>query len=284
MPKIQDAFIFYNEIELLEIRLYELAPVVDEFVIVEGAQTFTGQNKPSLFMQNRDRFEAYLPKIRHVIVEDWPEDPNPWAREFHQRNALIRASDHLEDDDLIILSDVDEIPTREAVADMASHPATSFAFQQIFSYFRVDFLRDTPPSPLSACTIAERKRTLRSETATERRTSRLARISETMKGENDSLYIYTEGGWHISYLGDNDFVRNKIRTFSHQEYNHPEFLATIDVERLIAEEADLYNRSTAKWRIADGPITVPHLIAEQPERFAHLFARPSNMPSQSGKS
>lgn len=80
---IVDGFIFFNELDLLEIRLHELDEVVDAFILVESKVTFTGRSKELFFQGNRDRYARFLSKIRHVVVEDMPSGPDPWAREIH---------------------------------------------------------------------------------------------------------------------------------------------------------------------------------------------------------
>ena len=111
-PKIIDSFIFYNELAMLEYRLHLLYPIVDHFVLVESTKTFMGTPKELFFQLNRQRFERFLDKILHVVVDDMPESENPWVREEHQRNAIDRGlqSLSLEPTDLVMVSDVDEIP------------------------------------------------------------------------------------------------------------------------------------------------------------------------------
>src|SRR4029077_1834400 len=86
---IVDCFTFFNELELLEIRLKELGEVVDKFVLVESTLTFQGKPKPLFFRDNASRFAPFQSKIDHVIV-DMPETDDPWVREGFQRNSFKR--------------------------------------------------------------------------------------------------------------------------------------------------------------------------------------------------
>ena len=119
MPRIYDCFTFYNELDLLEIRLNELDPIVDHFVLCEAPVTFKGKPKPLLFKENRERFERFLPKIAHIVVDDMPTGPDKksvyWQRQTFQRNAIRRGLGDADADDFIILSDLDEIPRATAV-------------------------------------------------------------------------------------------------------------------------------------------------------------------------
>ena len=65
---IYDCFTFFNELDLLDIRLHELASTVDVFVLAEAPLTFQGQPKPLVFQEHRNRYRTYLDKIRHVVV------------------------------------------------------------------------------------------------------------------------------------------------------------------------------------------------------------------------
>jgi beta-1,4-mannosyl-glycoprotein beta-1,4-N-acetylglucosaminyltransferase len=107
---------FFNELDLLEIRLNELAKVVDYFVIVESHLTFSNKAKPLYYWRERKRFRSFEKQIIHIVVEDMPTGPNPWAREHHQRRALARALVKCQDQDIVIFSDADEIPKASVVA------------------------------------------------------------------------------------------------------------------------------------------------------------------------
>ena len=112
---IVDSFAFFQELDLLEVRLTVMDPVVDRFVIVEGTRTYSGQPKPLRLEQAKERFSRWWPKIDYIVVDDWPKTDNAWITENHQRNALARGWAKLQDDDIIISSDLDEIPNPDTV-------------------------------------------------------------------------------------------------------------------------------------------------------------------------
>ena len=101
---IYDTFIFFNELDLLEIRLNELDKVVDKFVLVESLMTFSGEEKPLYFQLNKNRFKKFLHKINHVVVKDIndnnllqnrliahrAESTKLLMRENIQRNAIMK--------------------------------------------------------------------------------------------------------------------------------------------------------------------------------------------------
>ncbi len=118
--KIVDCFTFYNELDLLNYRLHILNDVVDYFVLVESTHTHVGKEKELYFNENKNLFEKFQHKIIHVIVTDilykYPNinyDKNQqWDNEIYQRNCIELGIQELSlaDDDIIIISDLDEIP------------------------------------------------------------------------------------------------------------------------------------------------------------------------------
>jgi len=108
--KIYDCFLFFNEFEVLKIRFAELYDHVDYFVIAEATETFQGSPKPLYFQEYRHLYSQYEDKIIYIPLEKHYETTNPWHRETYQRNLLLRGLKKCESTDLILLSDLDEIP------------------------------------------------------------------------------------------------------------------------------------------------------------------------------
>ncbi len=113
--KIYDCFTFYNELDLLEIRLNELNEAVDYFVIVEATKTQTGITKPLYFNDNKERYISFHKKIIHIIVNDMPNIKlnNSWVLENYQRNQIMRGLTNCKNNDIIFISDLDEIPNKK---------------------------------------------------------------------------------------------------------------------------------------------------------------------------
>ena len=119
---VYDCFIFNDELELLEIRLNELSPVVDRFVLVEGDKTLSGRPKPLHFADHRQRFAEFSDRIVHLTItgDAWPDGHDSWTREWHQRNQIQAALEGCRLQDLIIISDADEIAHPDAVRRAAT--------------------------------------------------------------------------------------------------------------------------------------------------------------------
>lgn len=103
---------FFNELDLLEIKLRELSGVVDLFVLVEATTTFTGKPKPLHFRENARRFANF--PVLDVVVEHNPEVTNPWDREWFTQKMILESVRGL-DPEIAIWCDLDEIPRRDTV-------------------------------------------------------------------------------------------------------------------------------------------------------------------------
>ncbi len=192
-----DAVLFNGELDMLECRLRTLDPIIDRFVIAEATQTFTGIEKPVILHEHSERFAPWWDRITHVVVDDLPTTDNAWAREKAQREAIKRGLDGCEPDDIFILSDVDEIPSVEAIR--ICDPQVVLVFEQRFHPFAVDWLHPLPWQGTVACH-------LRDVTSVEAlRYARLQKAFPTIKN----------AGHHFTWVGgDNE---TKLRSFSHTD-------------------------------------------------------------------
>ena len=115
--KVYDCFTFFNELELLELRLESLYDVVDRFVIVEADKTHANKPKPFNFRDNVERYRKFLPKIEYIM--DTSTVPfkgvGDWSIENNQRNNIMQGLTDAEPDDLIMISDADEFPDPEII-------------------------------------------------------------------------------------------------------------------------------------------------------------------------
>ena len=123
--RIYDCFTFYNEFELLELRLESLWDVVDRFVIVESNKTFTNKPKEYNFIARQNDYRKYFPKIRYVVENDRVpyNGTGDWSIEINQRNAIMRGIQDAQPDDLIFISDLDEIPAPDVVSRIRNNEA-----------------------------------------------------------------------------------------------------------------------------------------------------------------
>lgn len=235
--KIIDCFIFYNEIELLNYRLNVLNKVVDKFVIVEATHTFSGEKKQMYFKENENTFETFKEKIIHIVVDDLPyksttnNSGNAWFNEHCQRNSISLGINqiNLDDEDIIIITDADEIPDPNTLLKIKNNEISVDinALELDLYYYNLNskFIRKWNLSKI----ISYKKYKEISISCNDIRSLDVPSIKN--------------GGWHLSYFGDAIFIKNKIEAFSHQELNNEYFKDISRIEKNIKSSTDLYDRS-----------------------------------------
>lgn len=235
-PKIVDCFIFYNELDLLNYRLNLLDDYVDNFILVEATHTHTGKEKKLFYNENKELFQKFKDKIIHVIVDDFPckyadiEKNEQWKNENFQRNCIKRGIDKLllNDKDIITICDLDEIPNPEILKEIKDNKK-----QIIKSSLKMDMYYYNLNCKININVWISPKLISYNEL------NKLdITIHEFRCKKTDN--IIENGGWHLSFFGDKDFIENKIKNYGHQEYNNDEILSNI--EEKIKLNKDLFNR------------------------------------------
>ena len=140
--KIYDCFSYWDEDLLLELRLNILDEYVDYFVIVEGNKTWQNNIKKLKF--DIKKFEKYEKKIIYIPVKDMPDGDNPWLRENFQRNCISRGLVNAAKDDLIIISDLDEIPNLDQISKFNSNMRYA-VFKQKHFYYKINLQSQKNP-------------------------------------------------------------------------------------------------------------------------------------------
>lgn len=219
---IYDCFTFFNELDLLEIRLNILNNYVDYFVLVEATKTFTGKDKPLYYNENKERFKQFENKIIHIVVDEYPESDNPWVFESNQRNAIERGFVNCKDDDIILISDLDEIPRPELINNYKDMPGVKL-FKEYECHYYLNCIADRNKNWLlgtKMLTYKEYKHLYDNETP--QYNEHL--VEEMNKGVTPSLvrwykktYHINNGGWHFTYLGNIQDIKLKRESFSHTE-------------------------------------------------------------------
>jgi hypothetical protein len=236
---IYDCFLLNEELDLLELRLNYLNKLVDKFIIVESAYTFSGIPKPLHFSNNTHRFTRFLNKINYLTDTAKPNLTSAWANEYHQRNLLKTGLHSAKDDDLIILSDLDEIPYLDRILNHFQLDIPQ-KIPMSLSYY---FLNGVQSNEIWNLSIITPFRFIKNIDIG----NRDALVNDLNIKLNYTGYY----GGHFAYLFGNDVDRyiNKIKSFSHQEYNTTYYLNPNRIRYCINNNIDIYERNTQPYAI-----------------------------------
>jgi len=136
MPKIYDCTIFFNELDMLEMRMNILDPVVDYFVVVEAEETHSGQPKRLNFLDNYARFTPWRHKIIYINAGPLSNGQrNSWQREYYHRSCISQGITAANGDDWIVVADVDEIPNPDALAAIRDSELQAVKLELGFYYY-----------------------------------------------------------------------------------------------------------------------------------------------------
>lgn len=288
---IYDCFLFFNELELLELRLNELHEVVDKFVLVESTRTFQGESKRLYFEENKHRYRRFLHKVIHVIDDEGPDGGarvSPWEREYHQRNMIQKGLGECKPGDIVIVSDVDEIPNPGRVLEYRNREGIKIFVHRLFYYFlnceavmgsksyrwlgsAMCHYRDVS-SPQRLRNLVVRLNGLYGGGLLSRARARAYWALLRLRLQRKRVIIVENGGWHFSYLGGAERIVEKIEAFAHSEYNRDEFKNPRRIEELMRKGRDLFNRDI-EFKVVEMDETFPAYLRENVERFGGLIRR-----------
>ncbi len=249
---------FNDELALLKVHLAEMADWVDLFVIAESEVTFTGQPKPLHFRDHRAEFEQYADKIVHVVVPEHPEAfHSPWGRDFRQRDLAITALSGLAaPDDLVLLTDVDEILDRRALE----------GFEGDFAGLRMALFRfflNYRPAP---------------DNLPIRRTGAVARAELLARFGSSYLrfdlarrkdgQLLKKAGWHFTSICNPERLVAKVNSYAHQERG-AEWRDVDSVDRRLSQIKA--GRCEPRWERAEIDETFPAYIREHQDELADFL-------------
>lgn len=244
---IYDCFAFFNELDLLEIRLNTLDAVVDRFVLVEATRTFQKAEKPLFFEQNKERFKPFLHKIEHIIVDEYPgffakfRTPTTWDYDDHQKEQIKRGLKNCRPSDVIIISDVDEIPRPELVKQYADKPGIKVFQQRLYYYYLNCFIKKYP-EPIEIYNGYMPWQGTVMLPYQDLKTVQKARLTRGERKNSKKITIIPEGGWHFSYLGGVKKVIEKIEAYAHTEHNLEDFKNPQRIEEVLRKGGSLYGQ------------------------------------------
>jgi beta-1,4-mannosyl-glycoprotein beta-1,4-N-acetylglucosaminyltransferase len=245
---IYDAFPFFNELLLLDIKLHELYDVVDKFILVEATRTFTGNPKPLYYDCNKELFTNYHSKIIHVVVEDMPmtddelnrelqgkdkrwlesdyQKGGNWIRDRFQRNQIMRGLVDADDNDIVIIEDMDEFVRAEVVANLEQTACDgSTAVQQHYcAYYFNNFCTNMP---WWGSKIVQKKHIW---------------TPSEVRFHMKNCGVINDSGWHYTFLGTPEDMVMKIKSYAHSEFDNPTVATVEKVEERLRDKVDILGR------------------------------------------
>jgi beta-1,4-mannosyl-glycoprotein beta-1,4-N-acetylglucosaminyltransferase len=237
--KIYDCFTFFNELDILKIRLEELYPVVDYFIIVEANKTHSGKDKGLILEKNIWRYKKYWDKVLYIKVEDMPKFNffdkliinlekkthgfltrfigsnfrlGKWKLENFQREQIRRGLKNCLKEDIIMVSDIDEIPKREKIKEAVRllNNYKKIGFEQKF-YFM--FLNQRVIKRKWIGTKAVKFEYLKRRLKMNPQLIRLRKFHFILNRFHikEDIQIIKNGGWHFNDIGKDTEIIEKIK-------------------------------------------------------------------------
>lgn len=270
MTKVLDTFLFTHEFDLLELRLRVLWPVVDKFMLMEGDHNFA--NKPKEMKFDAKRFEWASDKLIHIQhrgkFKDWDGVVNKAVYglgelfvEHQHRQALYeyaRNTPGFEASDIMLISDVDEIPSREVVEHLKANPFPSpILCHQDFYYYNIKCHRGKRWHGTIANYFG----------------NDLGDIGNVRSRRKTMPYIDSNCGWHFAHFYDVAGIQEKLRHSSHQGYNDPAYSGTEHLKKCIAKNKNYLGKEDGN----EPPEPLPDYLMEELNRFPLMLGDPCQL-------
>jgi beta-1,4-mannosyl-glycoprotein beta-1,4-N-acetylglucosaminyltransferase len=223
---VYDCTMFHWEFELLELRMKELWDVVDKFYVTECTYDHRGNPRDLVLTKNLFMFDWAKEKLV-VKVSERPEYAvKSWDFENNHRLDSVKLA--IEDfdpkeDDLFIISDIDEIPNAEAIKSIKDKTGFFTLKMKMYYFYLNLFVADWYFPRAVSYSHLKNPNTLR-----------MTNPAESILVEN--------AGWHFSYLGDEIKLQYKLKTFAHDELDMPQFTDIKNIKDAIKNKRDIFGR------------------------------------------
>ena len=292
--KIFDCFMYFDEEIVLDLRLNMLSPVVDYFVIVESKFTHKGDKRDLKF--DIDKFTEFKDKIIYLVFDQEPSDIerlndddvedeksrklilNAARRENGQRNFITNGLMEANDNDLVLISDVDEIPNLEQV-DLINIENKIILFKQDMFYYKLNLkLPDLIWSGTKAC----KKKYLKSPQWLRNVKDKKYPFYRFDTFFSDKKYInikfVNDGGWHFSNIKTPAEIEHKLKSYLH----HREFdinpISVEEIENIIKDKQAIYDLKVDKTvnKIGNGSKLVDYPLVKLPQYLKNNIEKYKN--------
>ena len=236
---IFDCFQYFNEDHMLDLRFNILNERVDHFIVSESTKTHQGDSKKLKF--NINNFSKFKHKIKYIVADydkkvDFKNHTGGESIiEQHQRNSLSEGLLEAHDNDLIILSDSDEIPDLTKINQIKA--STKFtAFSQMMFMYKLN-LQNLNENNWIGSKIA-----LKKNFPQPHKLRKLKFKNYPFWRIDKPKMQIIDGGWHFSFLQKPSDIIKKIKSYSHGEFNKNKFIEEKDIEKKISSGEDIFDR------------------------------------------
>lgn len=279
---VYDCIPFFNELDILNLRLHILDPLVDKFVIEESTVTFSGAPKELCFEKNKKRFEEFLPKIEYIVVDNSPVGATTHERDNFQKNALVRGLIDAGEKDVVILSDVDEIPNPKVLKEIIDHfdPEKIYHLAQrmFYCYLNMEEVSGNLLSITGEFPGVDRKMWLGTKVFSKKSIPEggIIRLREASVTSPAAVRV-ADGGWHFGYMGssrESDVskrIGEKVVAAAHQEYNNQDTLAEARDRLMLGQ--DMFGRD-ARFERVEIDESYPEYLLAHLEEYQYLVMPP----------
>ena len=254
---IYDCFMYYDEDLLLDIRLNSLEKFVKKFVITEATYTHNGENKKLNFDINK--FKRFKDKIIYIVVDKQPKNIlelkkgdtrekigeklilNGMARDYFQRENLAKGLVDAKDEDLILISDLDEIPNLESL-NFKNIKNNIIIFEQKIFYYKLNLLYDN--FLWQGTRAIKNKNFLSPQWLRNIKSKKYPRWRiDTIfsKKKYSDLMFVKNGGWHFTCLKTPDQLEKKLLNYAHHYEFQESGLKIADIKKFISEKRVIYD-------------------------------------------
>ena len=221
LMKIFDCFTFNDENSVLEIRLNEMSEYIDHFIIVEFGENHQGNQKGKKI--NEKILEKFKEKIRYIYVEKFNKGMSSWEKENFQRNYIENGLYDADQNDIIIISDLDEIPNLKKI-NLSNIGNSIYAFKQINLMYKFNLARDFNWIGTKLCKLKRLKSPQWLRSLKVHKKYSYLRIDKIFSNNYvHDFKIIENGGWHFGWIREIDEIINKLSSFAHEEFNNSKF-------------------------------------------------------------
>lgn len=280
---IYDIFTFYNELDLLKIRLEILNSKVDYFILIECVETFSGISKPLYYQDNKHLFNKYNHKIIHYVTTNPPKSfedlqnrlknndidkleqniiqnaltsPNVpigelhWLKEFYQKESIKKSLVDLNDNDICFIGDLDEIWNPNINYSIDEDSIYKLR-QKVYSGFM-----NLRSNELWAGTLVTKYKNIKNS------------VLSHLRVHSRTNYEYIENaGWHFTFMGGIDQIKLKLNAYGHQEYNN-DYIKN-NIQNSLNENKDVLGRNEFKFWLDESEL--PEYLIKNKQKYIKFF-------------